>query len=273
MSASPRSYLYVPGDRPDRLAKAPGRGADELIVDLEDAVAEDAKDAALAVVLAWLPTVVDSDPPVWVRVNRGDRGLAEVAQLAAEPWVAGFCLPKVESAEEIAAVDRVLTAADRDIRVAPLVESARGLAAVQDIAAAARVRLLHLGELDLAADLGLSPGPDESELLNARALVVMASRVARLAAPPAPVSPVIDDFGLFADSTRRLARLGFSGRACIHPDQVAVAHRVFALQPDELTWAREVVDAADAATGGVVRAPDGTMVDLAVVRRARRILS
>ena len=268
----PRSYLYVPGDRPDRLAKAFTRGADALIVDLEDAVPVEAKERALQDVLSWLDTVAAAAVPVWVRVNSGERREEEVLRLAAHPRVHGLCLPKTESAAEVEDVDRLLQRAGRPIGLAPLIESAVGVVNVHAIAAAPGVQLLHLGEVDLAADLGLTPGPGGEELLLVRSLIVVASRAARLGAPPAPVSTRVDDPEDFRSSTQALAALGFVGRACIHPRQVAVANHLFDPDPVEQAWARAVLGAAERSGQGAFRADDGTMVDEAVLRRARGIL-
>lgn len=270
--SAPRSYLYVPGDRPEWLTRALTRGADELIVDLEDSVAAEAKDSALQTVLSWLGDLAPGQASVWCRVNCGERRKEEIRQLAASPRLAGFCLPKAETPDELVEVDKWLTAAGSKGLLAPLVESARGVVALGAIAAAPRVRLLHLGELDLAADLGLTPGADGAELLLVRSSVVVASRAARLAPPPAPVSAVIEDLDDFRSSTRQLARLGFVGRACIHPTQVEVANEVFGQDDHGSAWARGILAAADQAGRASFRAPDGSMVDEAVLRRARRIL-
>jgi len=269
---APRSYLYVPGDRPDRLAKAFTRGADALIVDLEDAVPEQAKERALQDVLGWLDTVEAAAAPVWVRVNSGDRREEEVRLLAAHPRVHGLCLPKTGSAAEVEDVARLLQGTGRSVGLAPLIESALGVVHVHAIAAAPAVRLLHLGEVDLAADLGLTPGPAGDELLLVRSLIVVASRAAGLGAPPAPVSTRIDDPEEFRSSTQALAALGFVGRACVHPRQVAVANDLFGPDSGEQVWAQAVLEAAGAAAHGAFRADDGTMVDEAVLRRARKIL-
>lgn len=225
--AAVRSYLYVPGDRPERLAKAFSRSADHLIVDLEDAVAVAAKDSALQTVFDRLETVPEKHAPVWVRINSGERGREELRRLAAHPAVDGFCLPKTETTAEVEEIDRMLGDAGRDIWLAPLLESATSIVDIHSIAAAPRVRMLHIGEIDLAADLGLAIGSGDDELLYVRSLVVIASSHAKLLAPPAPVSTQIDDEDAFRASTRHLQALGFVGRACIHPRQVAVANDVF----------------------------------------------
>lgn len=274
-----RSYLYVPGDRPERLEKAFLRGADQLIVDLEDAVAPSAKDFAVETVLGWLGSLPVRHAPVWVRVNSGERGREEIRCLATESSIAGFCLPKSETAEEVREADRLISeamarsgsGAPREIWLAPLLESAVAVVNVQEIAAAPRVRMLHIGEVDLAADLGVSAGVTGDEFLYVRSRVVIASRAAGLWAPPAPVSVQIDDAEAFRASTERLKAMGFVGRACIHPSQVAVANEVFTATQDEIAWARAILAQVDG-TAGAFRGEDGSMVDEAVVRRARDIV-
>ncbi len=273
-----RSYLYVPGDRPDRLEKAFLRKADQLIVDLEDAVAPAAKDYAVETVLNWLNTLPGKHAPVWVRVNCGERGLDEVRHLVAHASVAGFCLPKTETAEELRAADRVITktlagsgkGTPREVWLAPLLESALSIVNVHEIAAAPRVRMLHIGEVDLAADLGVTAGIEGGEFHYVRSLVVIASRAAKLWAPPAPVSVEIADGEAFRASTKQLKAMGFVGRACIHPDQVTIANDVFTATPHEVAWARAII-AQVGANAGAFRGDDGSMVDEAVARRAREI--
>ena len=273
-----RSYLYVPGDRPDRLEKAFLRKADQLIVDLEDAVAPDAKDYAVETVVDWLNTLPGMHAPIWVRVNTGERGLHEMRRLVKDAAIAGFCLPKTETAEDVRAADRLITetltgfggVTPREVWLAPLLESAVSIVNVHEIAAAPRVRMLHIGEVDLAADLGVTTGIEGDELHHVRSLVVIASRAAKLCAPPAPVSVQIDDEGAFRSSTERLKAMGFVGRACIHPSQVAIANEVFTATPEEVAWARGIMDQV-VENAGAFRGADGTMVDEAVARRAREI--
>jgi citrate lyase subunit beta / citryl-CoA lyase len=266
----PRSYLYVPGDRPDRLAKAGMRGADAIVADLEDAVAPAAKDAARDAVVDWLDSLDGTDAEIWVRVDSGARRDDDLAAVASHPAVAGIFLPKVERAAELA--DAVSRPHSPHIRWAPMIESATGLANIHEIARTESAYQLHLGEMDLAADLGLAPTADESELLFARSLTVIASRAAGLVAPAAPVSAEIDGHDAFRRTTRRLRALGFSGRDCIHPVQVAICHAEFTPTESEVAWAADVVAAA-AAGPGAYRDSNGAMVDEAVLRRARVILA
>lgn len=281
---SARSHLYVPGDRPDVLAKALGRGADALIVDLEDAVAVSAKDSARAAVAAWLaglPAAADNPVEVWVRVNPGHAALVDVEAVAL-PALAGICLAKAESAAEVAAVAGLLDRLEAEraiaagsIGIAPLLESAAAVLRAAEIAQAPRVRRLQVGEADLKADTGIEPGDDERELLWVRSQVVLASAAAGIDPPVGPVSTNFRDLDALRASTEAVRRLGYRGRACIHPAQIPVVHEVFTPSPEQVDAARALIaayDAAVAAGSGVLLGPDGRMVDEAVVRQARRLV-
>ncbi|MDL4772508.1 MULTISPECIES: HpcH/HpaI aldolase/citrate lyase family protein [Thermomonosporaceae] len=271
-----RTALYVPGDRPDLLAKALGGTADELIVDLEDAVPVAAKERTRRDVAAWLRTLPARRPFVSVRINPGEPGHADVREIAG-PGLDGLCVAKTESAAELDALDAVLTAAGADgLPVVPLLESAAAVLAAPAIARAPRVVRLQLGEADLTADLGVTPGPDESELLWARSQVVAAGAAAGLEPPIGPVSTEFRDLEAFRATTLRLKRLGFHGRACIHPAQLAVVAEVFTPTPAELDRARALLaryETGLAAGSGVFVGDDGRMVDEAVIRAARRLLA
>jgi len=254
------------------LAKALDRGADSLIVDLEDAVPLHAKERAREQVAEWLKGLPDTvRPQIWVRINPGERGL-EDARAVALPAVTGLCLAKAETPAEIAALDRVLSDAPWMV-LTPLIESAKAVLDAPALAAAPRVVRLQLGEADLRADLGVDPSPDERELLWARSQVVLASAAAGIAPPMAPVSTEFRDTEFLRRSTEALRRLGFYGRACIHPAQVAVVHEVFTPSPEEVEKARALVERFENSSSGVLLDDQGRMVDEAVIRMARRILS
>jgi citrate lyase subunit beta/citryl-CoA lyase len=281
-----RSYLYVPGDKPDVLAKALGRGADALIVDLEDAVAPSAKDAARAIVrefLAGLPAAGDGAVEIWVRVN-GDGLAGHDIEAVASPAVTGFCLAKAESADDVDAAAEACGRAEDALgltpgsfSLAPLLESAGAVLDARAIASASpRVVRLQVGEADLRADIGVTLGPDERELLLVRSSVVLASAAAGIEPPVGPVSTNFRDLDALRDSTEALARLGYLGRACIHPAQAAVVNEVFTPDAEAVDAARALIeryDAAVAAGEGVFTDDNGRMVDLAVIRQARRILA
>jgi citrate lyase subunit beta/citryl-CoA lyase len=265
-----RSYLYVPGDRLDRLGRAFDRGADEIIIDLEDSVPPGAKPGSLAALRAWLPA---APRPVWIRINPQPLGERDVAELAGAPKVAGLCLAKTENAGWVCNVARALDDAGSGAMLAPLLESAVAVLDARQIAAAPRVARLQLGEADLRAQLGITPSGDERELLAVRGQVVLASAAAGLAPPLAPVSTNFADLDTLAESTAALHRLGFFGRACIHPAQIPVVNREFTPTRAAVDAARRTIGDLDRAFGAASVGPDGTMIDDAVGRQARRVVA
>lgn len=260
----PRSYLFVPADRPERYAKALASGADAVIVDLEDAVAASAKDGARRSLADWLDR---GGTGIVVRINDAASAAFEAdLALVARPGVVAVVLPKAERADDLA---RVRAAAPR-AALLPLIETAAGIDRLREIAAAPGVQRLVFGSIDLQLDLGIEEGNDGGELLAFRSALVLASRLAALDAPVDGVSTAIDDAAALEADTRRARRLGFGAKLCIHPRQVAVVHAAFAPSVDELAWAARVVAAA--ASGGAV-AVDGRMVDRPVLLRARALLA
>ncbi|MEU7143250.1 CoA ester lyase [Nocardia sp. NPDC046473] len=269
-----RSALYVPGNRPELFDKALAGPADVVLLDLEDAVPLAQKAAARAAVSAWLRTIGAAGQRIWVRVNSGSAGLDDVRAVAL-PAVSMLCLAKTESAEQVREVDTVLREGESKpgaIAVCPLLESAAAVLDARAIATAPRVARLQLGEADLCADLGVDPDADGRELLAVRSQVVLVSAAAGIAPPLGPVSTDFRDLQLLRGSTKALARIGFRGRACIHPAQVPIVNEVFTPTADEIERARVLVARFESAAGGVVLDEVGRMVDLPVVRRARRLL-
>jgi len=259
----PRSYLFVPGDRPERIAKARAGGADAVIVDLEDAVAPANKLAARDAVAGAL----DPAQPVVLRINGADtEWFADDARLAAHPGVAAVMLPKAAAAEPVAA----LRSACGGRPVLALIESAAGMANLKALAAAAGVARLVFGSIDFQLDLDIVD--DDLALLPFRMRLVLASRVAGLPAPVDGVTTALDDAARIEAEARRARALGFGGKLCIHPKQVAIVNDAFSPSAQETAWAQRVVDAASAA-GGAAVAVDGKMVDAPVLARARRLLA
>jgi citrate lyase subunit beta/citryl-CoA lyase len=259
----PRSYLFVPGDRPERIAKALASGADAVIVDLEDAVAPANKNAARDAVAGAL----ESTQPFVLRINGADTAwFADDARLAAHPGVAAVMLPKAASADPVAA----LHAASGGKPVLALVESAAGVANVAALAATTGVARLVFGSIDFQLDLDIVD--DDLALLAFRSQLVLASRVANLPAPVDGVTTALDDAVRIELEARRARSLGFGAKLCIHPRQVAIVNSAFSPVEAELAWARRVVGAAAAADGAAV-AVDGKMVDAPVLARARRLLA
>ncbi|MFC5493406.1 CoA ester lyase [Nocardioides caricicola] len=269
-----RSALYVPGDAGDKLAKALDRGADEIIVDLEDAVAPPAKDAARERVRVWLHDLpMLANVGVWVRLNTGDLRDTDVRAIADAPALTGVMVAKTETADELVELDGLLTSLGSAAAVVPLLESAASVLRAAEIAAAPRVQRLQIGEADLRADIGVTPGDDERELLHVRSQVVLASAAAGIAPPIAPVSTNFRDLDAFRASTEALARLGFVGRACIHPAQVAIANEVFTPSEEQVSRARALVEQWERDGAGVAVDDRGHFVDEAVIRQARLVLA
>lgn len=248
--------LFVPADRPERFEKAAAAGADAVILDLEDAVAADAKDAARAALRSGFVSV-----PVLVRVN----GLgtpwhaADVAALAGH-GISGVMVPKVEASEAFTSLCRA-----SPVPVIALVESARGLADARHIAETANVARIAFGSIDFCADIGCAH--IREALLAARSELVLASRLAGLAAPVDGVTTSIDDAGAISADARHARDLGFGGKLAIHPRQIVPIRAGFAPDDAEVAWARKVLASQDGAA-----AIDGAMVDAPVRIRARAIL-
>ncbi|MEU8176197.1 CoA ester lyase [Microbispora hainanensis] len=262
--AAPLTWLYVPADRPDRIGKALGGEADMVIVDLEDAVAPENKDAARAGVVALLAT---ARPRVEIRVNdvRTPHGQADLHALGTLlHGSGGLRVPKVESADEV----RRIADAVPGVPLRLIIESALGLERAFEIATASpAVAGIGLGEADLRADLGVT---DEAGLAWARSRIVVAARAAGLPAPAQSVFANVRDLDGLAASCASGRAMGFRGRAAIHPVQLPVIAAAYRPTREEIAAALEVVSAADQ---GAVALADGRFVDEAVVRQARRVLT
>ena len=272
-----RSSLYVPGDRPSMLAKAPTRGADLLILDLEDAVAPRAKPEARRNVREAIAGLEAAGANFCVRINsEPDIVEADLAALVTTT-VNTLVVPKATSASVEDLVMRVeRTGFDRPLQLMLLIESARGLWDALLMAEHPWVVGLGIGEQDLGADLGSEHGEDPMLWHPARSRLVWACAAAGLPGPNGPVSIDIGDLDGLRESTRLLRKCGFSSRSAIHPAQVAVINEVFTPSEDELEAARQLVDRYDrslAAGRGAITDGQGRMIDEAVVRRARRMVN
>ena len=274
-----RSWLFVPGHRQKMIDKAPGRGADALIYDLEDAVPPNEMDAARRKVGAALDAAKEG-PRRFVRIHGAGHGAMDGdLRAVVRPGLEGLVLPKVDRPEDVLTVDRSLTKRESEtgmrpgcVRLAAMIESAVGLVQAPAIAASSpRLVALMFGAEDFAVDLGLFSFREGGLMSYARSALVVAAASARLE----PVDKVYLDFrdpdGL-ARETQAARGLGFSGKTLIHPAQIEVVHRVFRPTDAEVESARRVVEAFEAAPEAGTMAVDGRMVDLPVVKRARWIL-
>lgn len=266
---TPLTYLFVPGNRPERFAKALGSGADRVILDLEDAVAPEDKALARTAIAAWL-ALQDEDSRLRVLVRIND---------AQSPWhaddlawlqtqaLAEVMLSKCESAGQVAAVLRHMPSG---ARVLPLMETVRGLHGVVAVAAAPGVSRLAFGSIDYQLDLDVPAG--SPALDQAAIALVVASRLAELPAPVAGVTPDLDPEVVGADAAHARS-LGFGAQLCIHPRQLNAARAAFIPPADAQAWARRVVDAWERTTHAGAVQVDARMVDKPVYLRARRILA
>jgi len=255
---APRSYLFVPGNRPDRFAKALASGADAVIIDLEDAVPAHERLAARANVAAW----ISPEHPVLVRVNgAGTEWFADDIALAALRGVAGIVLPKAERTADIGRIGGP---------VLPIIETARGFWNMTSLAQMPNARRLLFGSIDFQVDLGIH-GEGE-ELLYFRSQLVLVSRIAGLPAPVDGITAIFDSMDPVRADTRRARRLGFGGKLCIHPKQIAAVNECFGPTAEEKSWAERVIDASTRA-GGAAAQMDGEMIDRPVLARAQAILS
>jgi citrate lyase subunit beta / citryl-CoA lyase len=281
-----RNALFVPADRPERIAKAVTQPTDAVVVDLEDAVSEDSKDGARAIAVRALRALAEPHPHLLVRVNAtGSPWFADdvdaLAPLQDRLW--GVVLPKATTADDVLVLQQRLASLRRgnetteSVRVLPIVETAAGVLAAHEIAAASdAVTTLLFGAADLCAELQVETTADGDELLHARSQVVLAAAAAGLARPLDGPYLRLDDTEELRRSAAYAKRLGFGGQAVIHPAQLGVVSSVFAPDGDQVRWARAVHEAFAAAERegrASIRLADGTFVDYPVAKRARAILA
>lgn len=269
MSCLPRSYLFVPGSWPERFAKAAATEAEALIIDLEDAVAEDQKDSARANVIAFLANRSDIHQKVVVRINPLGRasGIVDFAALlGAENGADYLLVPKAEVAAEIAMLDRALSDAGSTTQLAALIESAQGVVCAPEVArASSRLAFLMFGAADYAADLGQQVGVFRPEF--ARSAIVNAAAAGNIGAVDSPFFAINrpDDLRTECEHARAI---GFHGKAAIHPAQIPLIAETFAPTEQDRAYARRILDAAPQGVGTL----DGKMIDIAMIRWAERIV-
>ena len=265
-----RSWLFTPATRPDRFDKAAASGADVSIIDLEDSVAPADKAEARRTALAHLARPATVSCRRALRINSLDRrvGLADLHALLESSACPDYVvLPKTETPAHLQILDRLLTEADKATRLVALLESARGLAAVEEIAAATpRLEALLFGAADMSADLGTQTA--WAPLAYARSRLVAACALAGVLAVDSPFFDLKDHEGLAQETAPQAVALGFAGKAAIHPNQIAAINVALTPRPEEVDQARAIL-AENAKGVGVVQ---GHMVDEAVARNARRIL-
>lgn len=268
MSRVPSSFLFVPTSRPDRFAKAAATPAEALILDLEDAVADGDKDTARAHLVAFLNSRPQISQQIVVRINPMSRvcGLNDLAALAVGENAPDILLvPKVEEPAQLMAVARVLEDAGSPARIAALVESARGVANAADLPRGSqRLSFIMFGAADYAADMGQQVGTFRPDF--ARATIVNAAAAGGVVAIDSPFF-AIDRPDELSSECREGRALGFHGKAAIHPSQLPTINEAFAPTEAERNQARRILEAAPEGVGVL----DGKMIDIAMVRWARRL--
>lgn len=262
-----RSLLFVPGSRPDRFGKALTAGADLVCIDLEDAVPPGGKEEARAATLTYLASLQERAVPVGLRVN-GEGTAPHDADLAALDGAAGIDFVMMPKPMRLADIDRLRDAFGRD-RIIVVMETARSLGMAEAIADHPAVCGAIYGAIDLAGEIGCDLSWEAH--LYGRSRCAAAFGAAHKPLFDVPYLDVEDREGL-KETTRRAKALGMHARAAIHPAQVAPIHEALAPTPDELARAERILEAFDAAGSGVALL-DGKMVELPVVKAARRTVA
>lgn len=281
-----RSLLFAPANHTRHVEKALTSAADGAILDLEDAVAITEKPAARIAARRALAQRVSSPTrtKAYVRINAlttpfayGD--MCEVVY----PGLDGIILPKTETAEQVATVDWLLSQLERErgisvgsVDLMPIIETASGLLHVREIAKASpRVRRLNFGAVDFSLDTNMTWTASNEGILWARIQLVIASRESNLEAPLDTVFPTLGDLQGLTVETEQAKRLGFQGKACIHPQQVEVVNAVFTPSDEEMQQARLLINAFEQAeAAGIASLRVGTQfVDYPVAARARRVVA
>ena len=269
-----RSLLFVPALRPDRYAKALEAGADIVCVDMEDAVALDRKDEGRRLALPLFAQDADHRVERMVRINalsalHGLKDLQAILECAAPP--ASIMVPKVRSAEEIQLLGALLsTPFTRDIRFCVIIETNQALERAHELARASdRIDSLILGAVDMSADLRCEKSWEP--LLYTRSRLVHAAASAGIDLLDVPYLSLDDPEGLRREAAA-CARLGFTGKAAIHPNQLPVIHEAFTPTPEQITRARRVIAAFEQNKTGLV-VLDGELIELPVVRSMYRVIA
>lgn len=261
----PRSYLFVPGSRPERFTKALSSGADAVIIDLEDAVADQDKSSARSALVEWLHDQLVS---VYVRIN--GRGTPwhedDIQALGHLPQIGGLVIPKADDPRHL---EQLLHECRPGLVLLPIIESAAGFAALESIAGVPGVQRLLFGTIDFQVDLGTSM--TELELNAFRPSFALASRLCAIASPVDGVTTVLDDYEVLRETAAQSKRFGFGAKLCIHPKQIDPVHAGFRASSAEESWANRVLAAIESSAGEAT-VVDGEMVDVPVILRARSIL-
>jgi citrate lyase subunit beta/citryl-CoA lyase len=280
-----RTALFVPGDRPDRVDKAVNTAADAVVIDLEDAVPYKQKKEARSLVREKIRQ--HRDRQVFVRVNALDSEFVhQDLEAVVLESLSGIIFPKVESSAHIRKINRFLLIAEQynkvppgSISVIPLIETALAVENAFQIVAQRtdpeRLFTAAFGAADFALDMGFEVTRTGEELSYPRARIAVACRAAGVK-PPLDTPFMIDlkDREALEVDVKKARQLGFQGKLCIHPNQVEVCNRIFSPTPEEIEYARKVIQTFEQAEAGGKAAIqlEGKFIDYPVVENSRRIL-
>lgn len=273
-----RSLLFVPADDAPRLAKVTTRGADAVILDLEDAVAMDRKAPARQSLATAIPMLADAECPAIVRINSRWRDVVEDLNAAVRPGLSAIMAPKVEDGARLSVIGEMIgeLAAERGMTETPgliaLVESPAGLMRIEAIAATPGVIGLALGSEDFSLALGVPPSPASLDLPCRNLALAAAVREQMAIGLPVSIATIRDE-AAWTNGIAAARAIGMTGALCIHPAQVAPVNAGFAPSAAEIEQARRVIAAWDNAAGASVITVNGRMIDLPVVLAARTTIS
>ncbi|TDE10698.1 CoA ester lyase [Jiangella asiatica] len=256
------ALLAVPGHRPERFEKAARSGADWIMLDLEDAVGPGLKSMARANVERWLASGGEGI----VRINSVDTPWHDDDVAALSTWRSAVILPKVSHQSQVSHVLRRLSPGSC---ILPLLEVSAGILAAREVCSVPGVIRAVFGNIDLASELGIDHA-DKSALVHARSEVVLASAAAGIAPPIDGITTTIADEDAVVSDARHAAAIGFTGKLCVHPRQVAAVQAVFAPSAEELKRAEKIVSASK---DGSVAVLDGELIGKPIIDRARRMLA
>ncbi len=273
-----RSMLFVPAAAPQRWQKAHTRGADALIVDLEDSTQPDAKTAARALATEAVAFLAAQGAVVTVRVNNDVEYLAQDLEAVMRPGLTAVVLPKVEHASELDSLSAMMDALEYEtglerfsVGVIAVVESPRALERVVQIADGPRLIGIALGSEDFSLALGRKPGPLSLDLAGQTIAYAAAAR-AMMGIGMASSIANFTDLDAFGADARRAHAMGLTGAMCVHPNQIGVLNASFGASEADVAEARAILVAWESRVDGVVN-HNGKMIDLPVVERARRLLA
>lgn len=273
-----RSMLFVPAAAPQRWQKAHTRGADALIVDLEDSTQADQKAAARALATEAVGFLAAQGATVTVRINNDEAHLADDLEAVVRPGLRAVVLPKVEQAAELESLSAMIDALEYEaglerfaVGVVAVIESPRALERVVQIADGPRLTGLALGSEDFSLALGRKPGPLSLDLA-AQTIAYAASARGIMGIGMASSIANFTDLDAFAADARRAHAMGLTGAMCVHPNQIAALNQGFGASEADIAEARGIVAAWESRVDGVVN-HNGKMIDLPVVERARRLLA